>query len=80
MVEGAGRIIHHDRTHHLTHIVHFATGADDNRTRADDFFARRILLRHREGVLAGRNIDLERATEVAEGFHSGIEARVFTLL
>ena len=80
VVEAAFGHVLHDGADNLADIAHLAAGADDDGSRADNLVTVGIFLGHREGVLAGGDIDLQCAAEVAESLYCGVKAGVLALL
>ena len=80
MIDFAVGLIDHNRTHDFAHIVDFSACTHNDGTWRDDFFSIGILLSHGEGVLTSGDVDVKFAAEIAEGFDTFIETRVFTLL
>ena len=73
-------IIDKYRRNHLANIAHLATSTHDNGSWRDNLVTTRILLGHRQGVLASRNVDSNSTTEVRQSLYRRIETRIFTLL
>ena len=65
---------------HLAHVAHFAAGRHDHRAGRNDFLPVGILLRHGEGILSRRHVDVQGAAIVAQSLDCGIEAGVFSFL
>ena len=80
MIDFAVGLIDHNRTHHFAHIIDFTTCTHNDGTWRNHLLSVRILLSHGEGVLTSGDVDVKFAAEIAEGFDTFIETRVFTLL
>ena len=80
MVERRALVVDDDGRHHLLHVAHLSTGADDDRSRRYDLLAVGVLLCQRERVLARGHVDVQVAAEVAQGLHGGVEPCVLALL
>ena len=73
-------VVHQHGRNHLLHVAHLAAGRYDDRTRSDDLATVGVFLRHGEGVLARRYVDLQGTTEVAQCLDGRVEACILTLL
>ena len=73
-------LIDHNRAHHFAHIIDLTTCTHNDGAWRNHLLSVRILLCHGERVLTSGDIDVELAAEIAEGFDTFIETRVFTFL
>ena len=80
-----GRTIElYHRAHHLAHVGHLTATADDHTAGADDLLAGAIglvvLLRHRQRVLARRDVDTQFDGEVGTSLNSGVETCILACI
>ena len=80
MIECCVCIVHQDRTYHLLHVAYLTARAHNHRSWAHNLRTVRIFLRHGEGILTRWHVHLQCTAEVAQRFHTCIEASILTLL
>ena len=80
MIKSCFFVVYQYRRYNLLHVGNFAACRYNYCSRRNYFFAVRILLRHRQRIFSGRNVDLQGAAEVAQCLYCRIKTCVLTLL